>query len=234
MGNMTGVQESEESLRHRIRAITPDSATLSEQVYESIGDAIVDGRLAQGERLSDKQLAAALGVSRTPVREALQRLASIGLVEMSPNRFTRVTQVSEEIVAQTLEYTGLQAGFALQLALRRMDDTELMAAIALLDRMIDASDREDAADLTLAARLFVGYLTQKSGNTVLGRVMHEASLVFERTLRHARPQLMSSDVRSECYRQMRRAMQQRDADAAEHWFRVQHGIPTSAPTVPSA
>lgn len=227
--NMVRVQDSGESLRHRIRAIAPNSVALSEQVYESLGDAIVEGRLEPGEHLSDKELAAALGVSRTPVREALQRLALAGLVEFSPNRFTRVTHVSDEIVAQTLEYTGLQAGVALQLALRRMDDQELAAATALLDRMIEASDRDDAGDLMRAARLFVGYLTQKSGNAVLGRAMHEASLMLERNLRQALPQLQTRAFRGECYRQMRLAMQERDADAAEHWFRVQHGIEASTP-----
>lgn len=229
---MAGVQDSHESLRDRVRAITPDSVALSEQVYESLGDAIVDGRLAPGERLSDKELAAALGVSRTPVREALQRLALAGLVEVSPNRFTRVTMVSDEIVAQTLEYTGLQAGIALQLALRRMDDPELEAATALLDRMIEASDRDDAGDLMLAARLFVGHLTQKSGNAVLGRAMHDASLMLARNLRQALPRLQTPEFRSECYRRMRLAMQERDADAAEHWFRVQHGISTSTSVAP--
>lgn len=224
---MVQVQDSGESLRHRLRAITPDSAALSEQVYESLGDAIVEGRLEPGEHLSDKELATALGVSRTPVREALQRLALAGLVEVWPNRFTRVTHVSDEIVAQTLEYTGLQAGIALQLALRRMDDAELAEATALLDRMIEASDLDDAADLMLAARIFVGYLTQKSGNAVLGRAMHDASLMLERNLRQALPQLQAPAYRGECYRQMRLAMQVRDANAAERWFRAQHGIETS-------
>lgn len=227
---MSGFQDSKESLRDRVRAITPASVALSEQVYESIGDAIVEGRLAQGERLSDKDLAAALGVSRTPVREALQRLALIGLVEFSPNRYTRVTQVSDEMVAHTIEYTGLQAGNALQLALRRMDDSELAAATALLDRMIEASDRDDAAELMLAARLFVGYLTQKSGNAVLGRAMHDASLMLERNLRQRRPHSPPREVRSDHYRKMRAAMQERDADAAERWFRIQHGIETTTPS----
>lgn len=227
---MVRIQDSGESLRHRVRAITPDSTPLSEQVYESLGDAIVEGRLEPGEHLSDKELAAALGVSRTPVREALQRLALAGLVEVWPNRFTRVTHVSDEIVAQTLEYTGLQAGVALQLALRRMDDEELAAAIALLDRMIEASDRGGAADLMLASRLFVGYLTQKSGNSILGRAMHDAGLMLERNLRQALPQLQNREFRGACYRQMRLAMQERDANAAEHWFRVQHGIETAAPS----
>ena len=56
--------------------------SLSDEVYARIGAAIVDGSLAPGERLRDGDIAAQLGISRTPVREALQRLERFGLVEL--------------------------------------------------------------------------------------------------------------------------------------------------------
>ncbi|MGM7699886.1 GntR family transcriptional regulator [Microbacterium sp. A84] len=217
-------QDTRLPLSDRIGALEAQGHALGDRVYESISGAIVEGRLAPGERVSDKELAEALGVSRTPVREALQRLSWAGLIEMSPSRYTRVTEVTEEMIASTLEYTGLQAGIALQLAVRRMDDAELAEAIAQLDRMIEASDAEDAADLMFASRIFVGYLTRLSGNPVLGKVMHEASLLAERNLRQARPVLGTREFRGDCYRKMRLSMLARDADAAERWFRAQHGI----------
>lgn len=228
VGDVVREQDSQQPLRQRVGAIASDTVALSESVYEAIGDAIVEGRLEPGERLSDKELAETLGVSRTPVREALQRLSWIGLVEVSPNRYTRVTMISDEIVAKTLEYTGLQAGIVLHLAVMRMDDSALESAIELLDRMIDASDLDDSSALMLASRMFVGFLTQESGNAVLSRVMHEASLMVQRNLRHTAPPLQPPEFRSDCYRRMRAAMQERDADAAEHWFRVQHGIGSPA------
>lgn len=217
-------EEAQVSLSARLGRLEAEDHALGDRVYASISGAIVDGLLAPGERVSDKELAEALGVSRTPVREALQRLSWAGLIEVSPSRYTRVTEVTEEMIASTLEYTGLQAGIALQLALRRMDDAQLAETIALLDRMIAASDADDADDLMLASRLFVGYLTRLSGNPVFGRVMHEASLLTERNLRQARPVIGTREFRRDCYRKMRAAMLARDADAAEHWFRVQHGI----------
>src|SRR4051794_10514446 len=63
---------------------------LRDRAYAAIRDAIVDGTLAPGERLRDPELCAWLGLSRTPVREALARLESDGLVETAPQRFTRV------------------------------------------------------------------------------------------------------------------------------------------------
>lgn len=131
-------------LDERLRLNENAAHSLGDRVYEVLRDAIVEEQLEPGDRLSDKEIADVLGASRTPVREALQRLAWIGLVEVSPSRYTRVTEVSDELAAGSLEYTGLHAGLALQLAVRRMDDADLAEAVSLLDRMIAASAQDDA------------------------------------------------------------------------------------------
>ena len=63
---------------------------LRDRAYAAIRDAIVDGTLAPGERLRDAELCKWLGLSRTPVREALGRLEQDGLVESAPQRYTQV------------------------------------------------------------------------------------------------------------------------------------------------
>lgn len=67
---------------------------LRDVVYEQMLHAIEDGTLEAGERLNDDELTSWLGVSRTPVREAIARLESEGLVEMAANRYTRVASVT--------------------------------------------------------------------------------------------------------------------------------------------
>jgi DNA-binding GntR family transcriptional regulator len=69
-------------------------------VFEQILEAVHEGTLLPGERISDAALAAQFGVSRTPVREALQRLREIGIIEASPSRFTRVADVTPRQTAQ--------------------------------------------------------------------------------------------------------------------------------------
>jgi DNA-binding GntR family transcriptional regulator len=66
---------------------------VKDEVYAALLEWIVDGTLGPGERVRDKELAEALGVSRTPVREALQRLEDAGLVETSASRWTRVASL---------------------------------------------------------------------------------------------------------------------------------------------
>lgn len=71
-------------------------------VFDQILGAVHDGRLLPGQRISDSELAEQLGVSRTPVREAIQRLREIGIIEASASRFTRVAIVSPEQTANAM------------------------------------------------------------------------------------------------------------------------------------
>src|ERR1700748_3449510 len=78
--------------------VRPDGAPLAiasvvDQVYSAIRDRIIQGSLERGARIHQEDLAEELGVSRTPVREALRRLAAEGLVEMRTNRGARVADV---------------------------------------------------------------------------------------------------------------------------------------------
>lgn len=71
-------------------------------VYNHLLSAITDGVLQPGDRISDAELAQQFGVSRTPVREAIQRLRDIGVIEASANRFTRVAVVTPEQTAKAM------------------------------------------------------------------------------------------------------------------------------------
>lgn len=216
--------DSQISLGERLAPLAIDGTPLADRVFDIVGEAITSGLLAPGERISDKELAAALGISRTPVREALQRLTWVGLIEMAPSRFTRVTAVTPEAVASTLEYAGMQATVALRFAMGRMDAAELAGAVDALDMMIEAAQAEDVAALLASSQRFVAYLISHSGNPVLVRVMREAGLLAARDLRHVRPSHDSTAMRVDAFRRMREAMLAGDADAAEHWFRAQHGV----------
>lgn len=208
-------------LRARLGPLSA-GAVLGDRVFGTLSDAIVEGRLPPGHRVSDKEIAEALDISRTPVREALRHLSWLGLIEVSPNRYTRVTDVTPETIAHTLEYTNMQAGVVLQLAVRRMDDATLHEAISLLDRMMVASDAEDPDDLMLTARMFVGLLTQNCGNPLVVAGMYAADLLVTRNLRTTQVLIGTVESRRECYHGMRAAMLARDADAAEQWFRRHH------------
>lgn len=209
---------------HRLDPIDPTAPGLPDQVFERIGAAIMDGRFAPGERLKDADLAHALGISRTPVREALQRLARIGMVEVAASRYTRVTAPSAEIIRQTLEYTGYQAGVAMQMAIPRLTDDGVAEAVALIDAVLVASDADDAVALYGTARHFFAHMTTATGNAVFQTMMREAGMTLERNLRSFRPMLGERDERHAAYLQLRAAVERRDAAAAEAIVRALHGL----------
>ena len=78
------------------------TSAVVQKVFNEILEAVHEGRLLPGQRISDTELAAELGVSRTPVREALQRLRQIGVIEASASRFTQVADVSPRETANAM------------------------------------------------------------------------------------------------------------------------------------
>ena len=100
--------------------LDPRGTVLGDEVYSRLGEAILDGTLAPGERLRDQELAERLGVSRTPVREALQRLERTGLVEVAPNRYTRVTTPNDKVQADVYEFVVYLMGSAVRMAVARV------------------------------------------------------------------------------------------------------------------
>ncbi|QIB27742.1 GntR family transcriptional regulator [Caloranaerobacter azorensis] len=104
-----------------------DYKPLREIVFESLREAIIDGKLKPGERLMEVQLAEKLGVSRTPVREAIRKLELEGLVVMIPRKGAYVADVSIKDILEVLEIRASLEGLAAQLAAERITDDELEA-----------------------------------------------------------------------------------------------------------
>lgn len=226
--------ESRYEVPESLEPIEGRATALSDLVYERVGAAILDGRLAPGERLRDMELAAQLDVSRMPVREALQRLARIGLVEVAASRFTRVTATTPELVAQTLEYVGYQGGIAVQMALPRMTDAQIAFAAAMVDGMIAASDAEDGPGLYDASLALYEYFLSHTGNSVFEGTLREISLALNRNLRNARPLFDDQEKRHASYERLRQAILVRDGAVAESVTREMLGIGVAAGYISAA
>ena len=98
---------------------------LREAVCETLRDAIRKGILEPGERLMEVQLAEELGISRTPVREAIRKLEQEGYVIMMPRRGTYVSDISTNDVKEIFEIRSALESLATGLAARRIEPDEL-------------------------------------------------------------------------------------------------------------
>lgn len=97
---------------------------MSNDVCQRIADDIVLGAFAPGTRLEEAMLADRLGVSRTPIREALRQLATLGLIELRPNRSATVARISEERLTHLFESIGDLEAACARYAAMRMSDTQ--------------------------------------------------------------------------------------------------------------
>ncbi len=104
---------------------TNEYLPLRDVVFNTLRDAILTGKLVPGERLMENQLADKLGVSRTPVREALRMLELENLVELVPRKGAQVLDMSEKDIVNILEVRSALEGLATSLACKKMSKEDL-------------------------------------------------------------------------------------------------------------
>jgi DNA-binding GntR family transcriptional regulator len=102
-----------------------EDQSLHDEILTRLRDHIVEGNIPDGGRVPERQLCEMLGISRTPLREALKVLASEGLVELLPNRGARVRQLSERDLAELFDVMGGLEGLAGRLACENITDAEI-------------------------------------------------------------------------------------------------------------
>jgi DNA-binding GntR family transcriptional regulator len=149
---------------------TAEAPALSaaERVYRYAKDAILARRLGTDDLLTEGDLADAVGVSRTPVREALLRLQSDGLVRLLPKRGALVLPVTPDEVADVLETRRLVEGFAIRKAIAAPARDGLCERLGdQLARMRAAMRRRDARGYTEADRDFHEAIVAATGNQIL-------------------------------------------------------------------
>lgn len=118
-------------------------ATLHDQVAYRLRELLVEGSIAPGAKLNERELAERLNISRTPLREAIKMLAAEGLVELLPNRGAVAVSLSEQDVLDTFEVMAELEGMSGELAAQRITDAELAEIKALHYEMLAAHTRRD-------------------------------------------------------------------------------------------
>jgi DNA-binding GntR family transcriptional regulator len=143
------------------------STTTSDLVADSIRAAILAGRLRPGETLVERRLAQLLGVSKTPVREALIALSTTGLVTVSPNRGVTVRRLTLDDIRKVYEVRLLLEPWAVAQTARRGERAALDGARTALAEARALLPSDDHAALSLANRRFHRTLYSTCGNELV-------------------------------------------------------------------
>ena len=189
----------------------PTSARL--QVYARIRDAIVAHELAPGARIQDLKLAADLGVSRTPVREALLQLAGEGLVEMLPQHGTYVARISVAAVREAQFIREALELAAIREAVDRLDDAQLVAIEANLEAQRRTGG--DGGRFYLLDEEFHRLLLQASGHAGVARVADQSRAHLDRVRRLSLPSELVTNELIPQHAAIVHRLRARDGDGAE-------------------
>jgi DNA-binding GntR family transcriptional regulator len=199
---------------------------LRDTVRQKIHEAIMDGTLEPGERLNDDELIAWLGVSRTPIREALSQLARAGLIEMAPNRYTRVTTPDPSEVVEALQTLGVLFGGVVRLAVPRLGTASRKRILAALDKTIKELESHDIKGVNTDALGVFALYVEECGNENLRRVCVDTmdGLAFRLRLPNL-DELVDWDRMTADFKRLRTATENGDNIEAELATEAIHQLP---------
>lgn len=148
---------------------------LRDVVFNTLRKAILTGELKPGERLLEIHLANRLGVSRTPIREAIRKLELEGLVIMIPRRGAEVAQITEKSLKEVLEVRRALDALCAELACDRITAEEEERLKQACDEFERATETKDATTIAAADVALHDIIVQATGNSRLIQLINNLS-----------------------------------------------------------
>lgn len=193
----------------------PDRYSLRGRVFHTLREDILSGRYRENEELREMAISEKLGVSRTPVREALRQLELEGLVNIIPNKGAYVTGITEKDVADIYAMRALLEGLCARWAAEHIDEKQLEA----LEENIYLSEfhahKQHPQQLTELDDAFHEILYEACGSKILRHQLRD----FHEYVKQMRRRSLSDSERGmeavEEHKCIMEALQNRDADRAE-------------------
>jgi DNA-binding GntR family transcriptional regulator len=195
------------------------AAPLRREVLEALRASIVNGRLAPGARLIERELIAMMGVSRTVIREALRQLEAEGLVDVVPNRGAIVRELTVEEARDLYAIRALLEGLAARMFVAKAGPEEIAALGRELKATASAYRRRDPDETILAKNRFFEVLFRGAKSETLATMLATLMARIWRWralgLSHPKRSAARSEQSIKGLQALHKAIVQRDADAAE-------------------
>ncbi|QIZ78078.1 GntR family transcriptional regulator [Ferrimonas lipolytica] len=187
--------------------------TLADQTFEQLQQGIICGDLAPGSKINEQEIAARYGISRGPLREALQRLEQRRLIERIPHVGARVINLTPQHLTDLYQVRAELEAMACQLAAARISTVELYQLENLLDRQEQVFSSEELTSLQDDIDFHVGVI-HASGNqtlitTLTGDLYHQLQIYRHQCISSRRPLRALAQ-----HRQILAALANRDGELA--------------------
>ena len=203
---------------------------IRDEVYHSLKHWIINGTLAPGEKLKDKELAVQLGVSRTPIREALRKLDDEGLVEAKANRWTRVTNISLADTKHIYPIISSLESLALQIAFPTLLSKEIEQMKEINSRFEDLMKGDDLYAIVNAETEFHQLFIKAAANQELENILENLKIKYKRIeLAYFSQAHLFANSFAE-HNKIIEALENRDLDAALNALAQNWKVPISATT----
>lgn len=190
------------------------SPALRHDVRNHLRNLIYDGTLQPGDRIVESRLARELGISQTPVREALRELEQMGLVVSYPNRGSSVRQIAPQDADEMYTLRAHLEAMAITLALPRMTDEDLATMDGLIDGMVEAGLSDNPELLTELDTRFHEFICERSGHGLLLRTWQGISPLNWTMMTVIRLKDRNLQELAERHRPIVDALRARDSDMA--------------------
>ncbi len=166
---------------------------LRDVVFNTLRNAILTGELEPGERLMEVKLADKLGVSRTPIREAIRKLELEGLVVMTPRRGAEVASITIEDLKDVLEVRKVLENLAIELACERITKEEICELKANLEKFKVVIKKNSLTEIAVTDVKFHDIIYKATGNNRLIQILNN---LREQMYRYRLEYIKESEIRN--------------------------------------
>ena len=191
---------------------------LAQEAAKRIREMIRKGALKKGDRILEAPMCQAMGVSRTPLREALRILSSEGLIELIPNRGAYVAQPSIKDIGEMFYVMSILEGTCARVCVEKMDDEGLRRLDDLYRKLEEHCQAEDREKYMAVNHSFHSLVQELAGNSVLSEVIDalRQKILLYRYRQIYQPNRLKESMQE--HRLLQRAFRERNPEAAERFM----------------
>ncbi|UOD34205.1 GntR family transcriptional regulator [Deferribacteraceae bacterium V6Fe1] len=198
-----------------MKDISIDNATLSEKIAETIRGYILGGTLKPGDRLTEPKLSEMLGISRTPIREALRLLEMEGFVEIFPRRGAVVSVITDKDVDEIFVLKMKLESLAARLAVKNLTNEDIKKLKDINEKMEKYSLTKNVANLIKLNSEFHNLFITKCNNSRLEKFLESLLRQFKRATAYSFTETGRISKVIDEHKEIIEAFEERDADRVE-------------------
>ncbi len=194
---------------------TIERKLLNIEVANEIREMIRVGTLEKGDKINEKELSLALGVSRTPIREALQRLSIEGLIKIVPHKGAYVSSPRLRDIREMFEVMSVLEGACARMATEKMTDDQLERLEALHEELERHYKKRDHENYLQVNHQYHTYIQELTGNKILNDIINgiRLKILLYRSQQLYRPRRFDESIKE--HRELLKAFKKKDPVEAE-------------------